>query len=386
MNKALVMISSGTRQGGAERRFGRAYTVLVRRDPSVHMIVNRELYAMVNRMGWLPDGTPNIHVLTNWRWLPQRQGRMVYLGVHALEILWLVMRLRLRLLHLLGSATHVCAFAAFVPGLTVVMSIVSDSFFNIYSRFSRPLYSTSLHHAKLVDVLSNSIVPYVMQDPISFGGLTDKMRITACSFTDYSRFVPAADKQPWVVFSGFMEAEKNPLLAAQVACRIVEQNAAAQVFLLGRGPLENAVRAIVGASPHAERITMRHEPDVAPILTAARVYLAIRTLENYPTQALLEAMASGCAIVATDVGDTRLLVDDSDGVLVSADVEQIANAALALLADPGRCAQLGAAARERATTQHTVERMVDYLQALYADASGEQPGATDGYKPRPHGT
>jgi glycosyltransferase involved in cell wall biosynthesis len=385
MNKALVVISGGGRQGGAERRFSRAFASLVQRDPTAHYLINRELYEAVRRNGWLAADTPNVHVLTNWRWLPQYRGRVVYLVVHMLEVLWLIVRLRLRLLHFVSTAVHVGAVAAFVSGVRTIVSIISVNFKNVYSPASLPLYRRTLRAATLVDVLSNSIIQYVLASPASYPGLMPKLRVTACSFTDYTRFVPAPTKEPWVVYStsAFVEV-KNPLLAAAVACQLVERHPAVQVFLLGRGGLEAAMRERIAQCPHHDRISLRHEDDVSATLARASVYLSIQAVENYPTQALLEAMAAGCAIVATDVGDTRLLVDETVGAVLPPDAEPITQAALDLLNDPARCAQLGAAARQRATTQHTVERMVDYLQALYADALGEQPSASARYKPKPH--
>jgi len=69
------------------------------------------------------------------------------------------------------------------------------------------------------------------------------------------------------------------------------------------------------------------------------------------TLSVLEAMAAGCAIVATPVGGiTNLIIDDWNGVLVAADAAEIASAIVALTTDQSRRAMLSQ--RARAMTDH----------------------------------
>jgi len=65
---------------------------------------------------------------------------------------------------------------------------------------------------------------------------------------------------------------------------------------------------------------------------------------------LLEAMALGCAVVASDIpGIDAAVVHGESGILVPpGDAQALAAAVEALLADPDRRAKLGAAARSRA--------------------------------------
>ena len=87
---------------------------------------------------------------------------------------------------------------------------------------------------------------------------------------------------------------------------------------------------------------------------------------------VLEAMASGLPVVATDVGDvSRLVVDGVTGLLVPPHRPDLLAAALSRLAlDPGLRTQMGAAGRERVTTQFSGEAVVDRLDGLYAELAG----------------
>ena len=70
-------------------------------------------------------------------------------------------------------------------------------------------------------------------------------------------------------------------------------------------------------------------------------------LAPYRLEELLEAMAQGCAIVATDVGDTRRLLDDSCALLVEPSTEAICEAAIRLLLEPALLGQLSQASLDR---------------------------------------
>jgi glycosyltransferase involved in cell wall biosynthesis len=95
------------------------------------------------------------------------------------------------------------------------------------------------------------------------------------------------------------------------------------------------------------------------------------------SNALLEYMAAGRAIVAANVGAASELIEDGEhGLLVPADNPQaLAEALAALIHEPARAQRLGAAARRRARQRYSratmVRRFEDYYQGLIA-ADGPQ--------------
>jgi glycosyltransferase involved in cell wall biosynthesis len=86
--------------------------------------------------------------------------------------------------------------------------------------------------------------------------------------------------------------------------------------------------------------------------------------------ALLDALAAGCAVVASDVAGVRLAVrEDETGILVpEQDADALARAVDGLLREPQRREQLGAAARADVTTRLTWERTAAAYEAAYARA------------------
>jgi polysaccharide biosynthesis protein PelF len=92
-----------------------------------------------------------------------------------------------------------------------------------------------------------------------------------------------------------------------------------------------------------------------------------------PPYRLIEAMMSGRAIVGVDVGPAAETLGDA-GVLVQVgDPAELAIAVVDLLRAPNRRRALGDAARRRALTHFTNDRVVRVYGALYADLAAPPP-------------
>jgi len=119
-----------------------------------------------------------------------------------------------------------------------------------------------------------------------------------------------------------------------------------------------------------------HRVVFAPFVRAVRPWydwfdvVALPTRHEGLSQALLEAMALGKAVVTTAAGgNTDLITDGADGLLVPPRDARALGAALArLLGDPALRARLGAAARRRVRERFTIERTRAATDAVYTAA------------------
>jgi glycosyltransferase involved in cell wall biosynthesis len=113
-----------------------------------------------------------------------------------------------------------------------------------------------------------------------------------------------------------------------------------------------------------------HRDDARSLLAGCDVY-ANSSISEGISLTILEAMAAGLPVVATRVGGTPEILDDSCGRLVPArDPEAFANMLVELASRPAERAKLGRAARARVETRFTIERMVgEYREAYYQAAS-----------------
>jgi glycosyltransferase involved in cell wall biosynthesis len=110
---------------------------------------------------------------------------------------------------------------------------------------------------------------------------------------------------------------------------------------------------------------------VAAVMQAADVYVHAARAETFPIS-ILEALACGVPVVASEVGGIPEQVDADCGQLVPAgDADALADALLGLLEDaPGR-AVMGARAAEQAQARFGLDRMTGaYLQLYEEMASG----------------
>ena len=107
--------------------------------------------------------------------------------------------------------------------------------------------------------------------------------------------------------------------------------------------------------------------DPFSVCARAKIFLSIQESNNYPSQSLIEAMASGCAIIATDVGETRKLITDDCGWLIPYDPVALENTISYALNNPELCETYGRRAQEYVLKKFTVGNYSDYFcrEVLY---------------------
>ena len=149
-----------------------------------------------------------------------------------------------------------------------------------------------------------------------------------------------------------------------------------RLAIAGRGEDEQRLRSIAhdaGIAPRMHLLGFRS--DASDILAAGDVFVMPSLSEGLPL-ALIEAMATGLAIVASDVGGIpEVVARGREAVLVpAASPTALAAAIRALLDDPVRRAALGAAAQRRAHRDFSVAGMADAYEALYRGAAAGRRG------------
>jgi glycosyltransferase involved in cell wall biosynthesis len=149
--------------------------------------------------------------------------------------------------------------------------------------------------------------------------------------------------------------------------RLLESVPDAHVVVAGEGPDRAALEARARAGGVGQAVHLiGPTPGAMPLLAACDVFVSASWAESFPLN-VLEAMAAGVPIVATDVGGTGEAIEDGrSGLLVPArDAGALAEALAALLTDRERAAALGAEARERQRRSFSVEQMIDGTLEVY---------------------
>jgi glycosyltransferase involved in cell wall biosynthesis len=139
--------------------------------------------------------------------------------------------------------------------------------------------------------------------------------------------------------------------------------------MVGDGPDRAAVEQLAGELGIVrDCLFAGYQEDVGPFFAAFDVFVLPSGNEGTPVTAI-EALATGCPVVATRVGGVPDVVDDGvDGFLVAPGAVQELAARLAELArHPELRVRMGAAGRERMRTRYAVDRLVDDVDRLYRE-------------------
>ncbi|WP_116452848.1 glycosyltransferase family 4 protein [Blastococcus litoris] len=173
---------------------------------------------------------------------------------------------------------------------------------------------------------------------------------------------------PTIGFLGrYLEPRKGlPVLLAAMRS-VVREHPGARLLIAGRGHADELWQ-LVGEDlrPHVSLLGEISEADKAALLRSVDVYCAPNLLGESFGVILIEAMAAGAPIVASDLDAfARVLEDGQAGVLVRrGDAAALARALSGLLADPARRAEL-AAAGPRAAAAYDWQVLARRILAVY---------------------
>ena len=192
-------------------------------------------------------------------------------------------------------------------------------------------------------------------------------------------------QQPWIVGTvGRMQGVKDQTLLARAFVRALvlrpELQAHWRLVMVGDGPLRHDVqRVLADAGLQALAWLPGERSDVPAVMQRMHCFV-LPSLAEGISNTILEAMACGLPVVATDVGGNAELVQTGrTGLLVAAgDVDGMAQALLQLYDQPQQRLAMGAAGRLEVERRFSLPAMVGAYQALYdellADKKQAQPG------------
>lgn len=169
-----------------------------------------------------------------------------------------------------------------------------------------------------------------------------------------------------------------------VVARLKDQHVVVRALEQVRAPVRLVLAGVepsTGLAAAAARVPERHAvvclpfiPDVRPLYDLLELVLLPSRSEGL-SQALLEAMALGKPVVASDsTGNRDLITDRVDGRLVPPMAPSAwANAIEELLSNQGSARNLGQAARQTARVTYSLERTIQRTSDLYRSLL-EEPG------------
>ncbi len=183
------------------------------------------------------------------------------------------------------------------------------------------------------------------------------------------RAVTHVNPQPVILCIARLEAVKNHEMLFR-ALELLRPAFTPRVWLVGEGPLTETYRVAIERRGLADAVEfLGYRYDIPELTAAADISVLTSVKEGIP-RALMQSMAMGVPVVATDVkGSREVVVDGETGFLVPlGDPQALANRLARLLGSPELRRTMGARGIEHVREQFDEAKVVERLVGIYRSA------------------
>jgi glycosyltransferase involved in cell wall biosynthesis len=250
----------------------------------------------------------------------------------------------------------------------------------------RLLYRIGAHAVNGVIVVSDETARSFCE---AVGDVGDRLHVVA-NAADVERLPEVVDRDALRAELGFapgdhvmtmvgtFKRQKGHEYLVAATAEVAPRDARLHVLLVGDGELLPDIRRRVTAAGLDDRVHfLGTRRDVPALLAASDSFVLPSLWEGLPV-ALVEAMASGLPVIATEVsGTSQVMVPGRTGWLVPpGDASRLAEAMVALRADPERAQAMAAAGRARVVERFAAHHQAEQLARLFRRDARCGPPAT----------
>ena len=165
-------------------------------------------------------------------------------------------------------------------------------------------------------------------------------------------------------FIGRVTQIKRPDRFLDVVSEIKKRNISLDFFIAGDGELLEACRERIIAEDLPVKV-LGWQSNIEKVLSAADIVVLTSDNEGTPLS-LIQAGMAGLPVVSTNVGSVpEVVLDNATGLIMSLDVQEIADALEKLFTDKALRERLGHAAQEFTLANFGVQRLVHDHEELY---------------------
>jgi sugar transferase (PEP-CTERM/EpsH1 system associated) len=298
--------------------------------------------------------------------------------------LWRLMRrLRPAVVHTRNLAALEAQVPAFAAGVPVRVH-------GEHGRDVEDIQGTSIRHQRIRRLYRPFVHHYValsrdLQDYLTLRvGVPSEKIEQIYNGVDTSRFVPRpplrpgiagcpfGDEDHWLIGTvGRMQTVKDQPMLARAFVRALQVQprlrSRLRLVIVGDGPTRQMVESILDEAGMSGFAWLPGERNDIPAVLRGLDCFALPSLAEGISNTVLEAMASGLPVVATDVGGNADLVRHGHtGLIVPAGgPEAMASALLTLCNQPSLAQTMGQAGRNDVLARFSLQSMVNAYQSLY---------------------
>jgi L-malate glycosyltransferase len=357
---SVLLMTNTLEVGGSERQFAMLMESLNRDQFDVHAGCLRRIGGLVARVGEIPEFPPGGRL-----WGIQAQRAQLALVRH-------MRRHGVDVAHAFDFYTNLMLIpAARLAGVPVI-----GSHRQLGDLLTRAQFKVQYWMFRWCDrVVCNS---RAAADALIAAGLPDeKLAIIPNGLAEqaFAEHAPALPREPGVVRIGMIarmnSAVKNHPAFLQAAARLVKQHAAVEFVLVGDGPLRLGLEALAAELGIADKVLFAGERhDIPAMLASLDVSVLISSSESL-SNVILESMAAGVPVVATQVGGNPELVKDGEtGTLVPAgDEARLVEALAQLIRDAEARRRYAVRSREFARANFHIIEVCRRFESLYSSLS-----------------
>lgn len=180
-------------------------------------------------------------------------------------------------------------------------------------------------------------------------------------------------REPALIMTARFAKQKDHATLLYALALLKKQGFAPRLYLAGAGNqrLRYKVQTLIEKLELVEQVTLLgNVSDLPQRLAACQIFVLSTHWEGMPL-ALVEAMAAGCACIASNVSGVQgVLEHEHSGLLVNAaEAPSLALAIAKLLSDPAYAQQLGMNARQLALHEYGREKMWHRYHSLLSDSA-----------------
>jgi len=186
-------------------------------------------------------------------------------------------------------------------------------------------------------------------------------------FTSFAKEIN--NKDPLILTVSQMVEEKGIDVLIDAAGILKDRGIRANFKIAGKGPLLEKYKQYAKTKGIDNMFNFLGQVDnIKDLMPKADIFVLPSRSEGMPF-ALLEAMASGKSVVATNVGGVpEAVVNGYNGILVDKDnAEAIANGIISLLKSPYQAVKLGSSATATVEKEFNLQKMVDGFNKVYSE-------------------
>jgi len=175
---------------------------------------------------------------------------------------------------------------------------------------------------------------------------------------------------PVILYAGRLSDEKDPLLFADIVRELNAEQVYFVALIAGEGPLEKEIAGRLEALVLAEHVKLLGFVESMDSLLAAVDILFLTSKTEGTPMVVLEAMAQGCPVIASDVGGLAEIIENNqDGLLVdSRDPRQYAAHCIELLNNTKKLKAISENADRKVRTEYSLANHRSNYQTFYGSS------------------